>query len=201
MHVPMVAFQGYNMFALGTGEGANDLLFVFLDVNTAAFGFRSALERLVNVRMGGEETLLSNDKLYPLIREANGNGVMWAIFDQDHTQIAIDQLVPQARAFPQAAAIIRKIHALILHAQDDNGAIMLLQGKCDSVNDANLLALALQTEIMYTRYQRAHSDDALVDLLGHITVIPSGDELKASIQLSENDVPSLLHMGLAVPQL
>jgi len=69
--------RGYTLYAFGTGSGANDLFFFFIDSNTAAFGHRAVLEKMIEVRFGGEEGLLRNDRLYPLINEANGSGVVW----------------------------------------------------------------------------------------------------------------------------
>src|SRR6202789_3749403 len=103
--VPSFEVQGYHLYAFGSGAGASDILFVFFDSSTAAFGNRTVLEHLINVRMGGEETLLTG-KLFPLISEANGNGIIWAVLDKDHTHLAMQQLVPQAGQFPQAPAII-----------------------------------------------------------------------------------------------
>ena len=68
--VPTVEVQGFHLYAFGSGAAAGDILFVFFDANTAAFGNRSVLEHLINVRMGGEETLLTG-KLFPLITEAS----------------------------------------------------------------------------------------------------------------------------------
>ena len=107
--LPVQVSQGYKMYAFGSGFGANDLLFLFIDSNTVAFGHRSGLERLIGVHMGTEENLLSNEKMFALIRESNGSGLLWAILDQDHTQAAIEQLVPQAAAFPEATAIEARV--------------------------------------------------------------------------------------------
>ena len=144
---------------------------------------------------------MANDKLFPMIQEANGHGILWGIFDQTRTKLAIDELVPQAAAFPQAAAIIKRVHALIIHASSDDGVAVQLEAKCDSVDDANLLALALQTEIMYRQYQGASTNPDLVDLLGHLSVRPSGTDLTAEVRLSENDFQTLAQMELAIPQL
>src|SRR6202049_4293150 len=71
--------RGYTLYAFGTGSGANDLFFFFINSSTAAFGHRATLEKMIEVRFGGEEGLLRNDALFPLINEANGTGVVWAV--------------------------------------------------------------------------------------------------------------------------
>ena len=95
-------------------RGSSDIFFFFLDSNTAAFGNRSALEKLIDVRIGDSESLLRNDKIFPLINEANGTGLDLGRAGQDFTHMAMQQLLPQASQFPQAAAIIDRLHAMMI---------------------------------------------------------------------------------------
>src|SRR3989449_11161480 len=71
--LPTFKARGYTLYAFGTGSGANDLFFFFIDSNTAAFGHRAVLEKMIEVRFGSEEGLMRNEKLFPLINEANGD--------------------------------------------------------------------------------------------------------------------------------
>ena len=45
--LPTFTSHGFTMYAFGSGAGANDLFFLFLDSNTAAFGHRSELEKML----------------------------------------------------------------------------------------------------------------------------------------------------------
>jgi hypothetical protein len=189
--VPMFEVQGFHLYAFGSGAGAGDILFVFFDVNTAAFGNRAVLQQLINVRMGGEETLLTG-KLFPLISEANGNGIIWGILDQAHTHLAMQQLVPQASQFPQAAAIIQRMHAMIINIDADDGVDAHFQAVCDSVDDANLLSAAMQAGLMYRRYQEAQTNPALAKTLDQVRVTPSGDRLKVDAPVSQEQLMSLI---------
>jgi hypothetical protein len=189
--VPTVEVQGFHLYAFGSGAAAGDILFVFFDANTAAFGNRSVLEHLINVRMGGEETLLTG-KLFPLITEANGNGIIWAVLDQDHTHLAMQQLVPQASQFPQAAAIIGRMHAMIINIDADSGVDAHFTAVCDSVDDANLLSAAMQAGLMYRRYQEAQTNPALAKTLDQVRVTPSGDRLKVEAPVSQDQLMTLI---------
>ncbi len=189
--VPVFEVQGFHLYAFGSGAAAGDILFVFFDANTAAFGNRSVLEHLINVRMGGEETLLTG-KLFPLISEANGNGIIWAILDKDHTHLAMQQLVPQASQFPQAAAIIERMHAMIININADDGVDAHFQAVCDSVDDANLLSAAMQAGLMYRRYQEAQTNPALAKTIDQVRVTPSGDRLKVDAPVSQEQLMSLI---------
>ena len=189
--VPVFEVQGFHLYAFGSGANAGDILFVFFDANTAAFGNRSVLEHLINVRMGGEETLLTG-KLFPLISEANGNGIIWAILDKEHTHLAMQQLIPQASQFPQAATIIDRMHAMIININADDGVDAHFQAVCDSVDDANLLSAAMQAGLMYRRYQEAQTNPALAKTIDQVRVTPSGDRLKVDAPVSQEQLMSLI---------
>jgi hypothetical protein len=198
--IPMIEFQGYHLYANGSGTGPNDLLFTFIDSNTAAFGHRSALEQLINVRMGGAESLMTNDRLFPLINEANGSGTIWAVLDQNYTHMAMQQLIPQASQFPQAAVIINRLHSMLISVDADNGANMHFQAVCDSVDDANLLAAALQAGLMYRRYQDAQTHPELAGVLDNVRVSPNGDRLKVDAPISADQLQTLIRSkSFAVP--
>jgi len=198
--LPMIQFQGYHLYAFGSGTGASDILFVFLDSNTAAFGNRPALEKLIDVRMGGSESLLSNDRLLPLITEENGSGMVWAVLDNTYTHVAMQQLIPQANQFPQAVAIINRLHAMTINFDADSGLTARFQAVCDSVDDANLLSAALQAGLMYRRYQEAQNNPDFARLLDSIQVQPSGDRLKVNASMSEEQISSLIRTRVfAVP--
>jgi len=87
--LPMIEYHGYHLYAFGTGSGAGDILFMYIDANTAAFGSRPALEKLVDVRTGVTESLLANDLIFPLINEANGTGLIWGVLNKDYAHMAL----------------------------------------------------------------------------------------------------------------
>jgi hypothetical protein len=191
--LPMFDVHGYHLFAFGSGSGPGDILFTFVDSNTAAFGHRKALEQLIDVRTGSAESLLTNDQLFPLINEANGSGVIWGVMDQNYAHLAMQQLVPQAGQFPQAAAIINRINAMMFSATAENGLDVHFQAACASTDDANLLAAALQAGLMYRRYQESQQHPDLAGALDQVRVAASGDRLKVEAPVSQDQLMSLIH--------
>src|SRR5271170_2926790 len=89
--LPMFEVHGYHLYAFGSGAGPNDILFTFIDSNTAAFGQRSALEKLIDVRTGVAASIFTNDRMNSLINEVNGSGVIWAVLNQEYTHLAMQQ--------------------------------------------------------------------------------------------------------------
>jgi len=198
--LPMTDYHGYHLYAFGSGSGATDILFTFIDANTAAFGVRPAMEKMIDVRTGVTESLLTNDLMFPLINEADGTGVIWAVLDQSYTHIAVQQLLPQAGQFPQAAAIINRMHAMTISVAADSGIDAQFQAVCNSTDDANLLAAALQAGVMYRRYQAAQDHPDLASALDQVRVTPSGDRLKIDAPVSQDQLLSLIRTrAFAVP--
>src|SRR5258708_22545171 len=72
--LPIVKIRTFSLFAFGGGSGPNDLFFFFIDSNTAAFGQRQELEKLVGLRYGEGEGLYSNADMSSLVNVANGCG-------------------------------------------------------------------------------------------------------------------------------
>jgi hypothetical protein len=190
--IPNIEVHGYKLWAFGSGAGPNDIFFFFLDSNTAAFGQRDILQRLINVRFGGAESLLSNNDLFPLITAANGNGIVWAVLDKANTQLALHQLLPQASQFPQASAILDRIHNMEIQVQASDGVDAKFQAICDSSNDANQLAAMLQGGIVMRRYQIQQSDPVLADALSNVTVSPSGNSLNVEMPVTTEQLNSMI---------
>src|ERR1700690_89722 len=193
--LPILDVRGYHLYAFAGGKNSADILFTFIDSNTAAFGTRPALEKLIDVRTGVSESMLDNEKLFPLINESNGHGLIWAVLDQNYTHVAMQQLVPQAGQFPQAAAIMEHIRAMTIRIDADSGVDAHFQAVCASVDDANLLAAALQAGLMYRRYQEASTNPALAGALDNVSIAPSGDRLKVEAPISQDQLLSLIHNG------
>lgn len=188
----MVEYAGFHLYAFGSGSGSGDIYFTFIDSNTAAFGQKSALQELLDVRTGVAENLMTNENLSSLINEANGSGMVWAVLDQNYTHLAMQQLVPEASQFPQATAIINRMKAMTITVQADSGLDAQFQAVCGSPDDSQLLAAALQAGIMMRRYQEAKDQPDLAGALDHVTVSPSGDRLKVDAPVSQDQLLSLI---------
>jgi hypothetical protein len=184
--------RGYTLFAFGSGVGPSDLFFFFLDSNTAAFGHRQSLEKLIEVRFGGEEGLLRNDQLFSLINEANGRGVVWMVLNPAYTRLAMQQLVPEASQFPQAAQLVAKLRALEIDVDSSSGLDARFQAICNTPDDANMLAALLQGGLLYRRYQESQTNPELAKLLDDTRITPRGDRLELRMAITEEQMSGLI---------
>jgi hypothetical protein len=190
--LPTFKSHGFTMYAFGSGAGANDLFFLFLDSSTAAFGHRSELEKMLDVRYGGAEGLLRNEKMYSLINDANGTGVVWAVLNPAYTRLAMQQLAPQIQQFPEAAKLVTRMQNLIVGIQASGGIDGKFQAICGSVDDANTLAQLMTLAFAYQQYQAKQQNPDLADLLGRAQVNPAGDRVVLRLALTDDQITSLI---------
>jgi hypothetical protein len=190
--LPTFKARGYTLYSFGTGSGANDLFFLFIDSSTAAFGHRSVLEKMIEVRFGGEEGLLRNDRLYPLINEANGSGVVWAVLNAAYTRLAMQQLAPEVGQFPEAAKLVARMQNMIITVDASSGIEGKFQAVCGSTEDANTLGQLLQAGFLYKRYQAQKDNPDLAQLLDQARVTPGGDRVTLRMSISDDQMTSLI---------
>ena len=190
--LPTFKLRGYTMYAFGSGAGPNDLFFLFIDSNTAAFGHRKLLEKMIEVRFGGEEGLLRNDQFYPLINDANGTGTVWAVLNPAYTRLAMQQLAPEVQQFPEAAKLVTRMQNMIISVDASSSLEGKFQAVCGSTEDANTLAQLLQAGFLYKRYQAQKDNPEMADLLDQARVSPAGDRVVLRMTLSDDQVTSLI---------
>jgi hypothetical protein len=182
---------GYTLYAFGSGSGPNDLFFFFLDSNKAAFGQRQQLERMIDVHFGREEGLLRNEKLFNLINEVNGSGVVWAVLDSAYTRLAMGQLAPEVQQFPEAAKLIQHMQSMLITATASSGLDGKFQAICGSPQDANTLSQLMAAGLLYKKYQAKDNPD-LGQLLDQTNVTPSGDRVVIRMNVSDDQMTSLI---------
>jgi hypothetical protein len=190
--LPTFKARGYTMYAFGTGSGASDLFFFFLDSSTAAFGHRAVLEKMIEVRFGGQEGLMNNETLFPLINEANGDGVVWAVLNPAYTRLAMQQLAPEVQQFPEAAKLVARMRNMIINVDASGGLEGKFQAVCGSTEDANTLGQLLVAGFLYKKYQTQKDNPDLAQLLDQAKVAPAGDRVTLRMSLSDDQMTTLI---------
>jgi len=190
--LPTFQARNYTLYAFGTGSGPSDLFFLFIDSSTAAFGHRSVLEKMIEVRFGAEESLLRNDQFFPLINEANGNGIVWAVLNPAYTRLAMQQLAPEVEQFPEAAKLVSHMQNMLINVNASSGIDGKFQAVCGSTEDANTMAQLLQAGLLYKRYQAGKENPDFADMLDKARVLPSGDRVIINLALTDDQMTALI---------
>jgi hypothetical protein len=190
--LPTTSFHGYTFYAFGTGTGATDLFFVFIDASTAAYGHRSILEKMISVRFGDEEGLMRNDKFFALINEANTGSSVWLVTNPAYTRLAMQQLAPEVEQFPEAAKLVMRMQNSIINIEAGSDLDAKVQAICGSTDDANTLGQLLQAGFLYKRYQAQKDNPDLAALLDQVRIVPGGDRVTLHMSLSDDQMTSLI---------
>jgi len=190
--LPVVKVRIFSLFAFGGGSGPNDLFFFFIDSNTAAFGQRQELEKLIGLRFGEGEGLYSNADLSSLVNQANGSGTVWAVLSPAYTRLAMQQLVPETSQFPAAAQLTSKLKAMTISVKGGSGVDATFEAVCGSPEDANTFAALLTAGLMYRKYQVGNTNPELGQLLDSAQITPSGDRLDLKLSLTDDQMLSLI---------
>jgi hypothetical protein len=190
--LPTFKVRNYTLYAFGSGAGAGDLFFFFIDSSTAAFGQRSLLEKMIDVRFGGQEGLIRNDKFFPLVNEANGSSVFWAVLNPAYTRLAMQQLAPEIQQFPDAAKLVTRMQNMIINVDASSGVDGKFQGICGSTDDANALGQLLQMGLMYKQYQAKTENPDMAQLLTQASVTPAGDRIVVHMTMTDDQMASLI---------
>ena len=77
--IPIQQYNGYDLYTYGSGEGAADVFFVFLNPTSAAFGHKHELTELLDVRAGTRPALDSNAAFVEWEAELEGASAQWGI--------------------------------------------------------------------------------------------------------------------------
>ncbi len=190
--LPIVKVRTFSLFAFGGGSGPNDLFFFFIDSNTAAFGQRAQLEKMIGVRYGEGQGLYANTDFSALVDQANGSGTVWAVLNPAYTRLAMSQLVPETAQFPAAAQLTAKLKAMTIIIKGGSGVDATFEAVCGSPDDANTFAALLQAGLMYRKYQVGNTNPDLGALLDSASVAPAGDRLDVKLSLSNDQMQSLI---------
>jgi hypothetical protein len=189
--LPTTKSGGYTLYAFGAGAGGGDLYFFFIDSNKAAFGQLKELQKMIDVHFGREEGLLRNEKLFNLINEVNGSGVVWAVLDSAYTRLAMAQLAPEVQQFPEAAKLINNMQSMLITATAGSGLEGKFQAICASPTDANTLSQLMAAGLLYKKYQAKDNPD-LGSLLDQTNVTPSGDRVVIRMNVTDDQMTSLI---------
>jgi hypothetical protein len=190
--LPIVKVRTFSLFAFGGGSGPNDLFFFFIDSNTAAFGQRQQLEKMIGIRYGEGQGLYANTDFSSLVDQANGVGTVWAVLNPSYTRLAMQQLVPETSQFPAAAQLTSKLKAMTISIKGSSGVDATFEAVCGSTDDANTFAALLQAGLMYRKYQVGNTNPDLGALLDSAQIVPAGDRLAVKLSLTNDQMQSLI---------
>jgi hypothetical protein len=182
-------YRGYTLYPCAS---CDDLSLVLIDSSTVAFGHPKLLEQLIEVRVGAAESLIQDEKVFPLISQINGRGIFWGVLNQGSTRQALRQMVPKATQFPQASKLLSKVSGLVISIQGSDDLEAHFQLISSSAKDSATISQLLQAGVLFRQFETKDSDPDLATLLGLVRIVPNGEGVEVSISMTSELVVSLV---------
>jgi hypothetical protein len=182
-------YRGYTLYPCAS---CDDLSVVFIDSSTVAFGQLRLPQHLIEVRVAPDDSLIQNEKMFPLISQVNGRGIFWGVLNPGGTHQALAQIVPEATQFPQAGKLFNKLQAMVISVQGTGDLDAHFQLISSSPEDAATISQLLQAGILLRQFEAKNSDPDLATLLASIRVVPNSEGLEISFAVTSDQLVSLI---------
>jgi hypothetical protein len=101
-------------------------------------------------------------------------------------------LAPEVGQFPEAAKLVARMQNMIINVNASSSIDGKFQAVCGSTEDANTLAQLLQMGLMYKQYQAKSDNPEMAQLLGQARITPAGDRLEIRMDISDEQMTSLI---------
>jgi hypothetical protein len=195
---PSIEWLGHTLYQCGSS--CHDFYFVFLDSSTLAFGRATLLEHMLGVRSGGEESVLSNKVLSPLIRKVNDGGIFWGVLNDAGASQALMQLVPEAANFPGAAKLISKMQNMAISIAGDDDLHAELDVSA-APEDAASLTQLMQAGLLFRQFQASQDDPQFAKILQNVTIVPAGPGIQITFDITSDQMVSLIQHNTFSPKI
>ena len=182
-------YRGYTLYPCAS---CDDLVLVFIDSSTVAFGHLKLLEQLIEVRIGAEDSLIQNEKTFALISQINGHGIFWGVLNQGGTRQALRQIVPEVNQLPHASKLLSKLGGLVISVQGTSDLEAHFQLISSSAEDSATISQLLQVGVLFRQFEAKDSNPDLATLLGSVRIAPNGDGVEVSIAMTNELVVGLI---------
>jgi hypothetical protein len=199
-NIPRIEVENVTVYESTAGLGADAVFFCFLDSNTVLFGSRAQVARLIGVHERAEANLLQNQAMFQLIGQVNGDAMFWGVFSPEASVAAVAILLPGASGYSQAKALLGRMDGLAFSVENSSDTDMGIDFKvvCASPEDALLFSQVAQASIFLRRYQSRSDDPALAKALESERIAPTGNQFDISIDLTHEELLSLIEHNILV---
>ena len=182
-------YDGAEIYAFGSGGGADDLFFTFLDSTLAAFGRVGDLKAMLDARQGSINALNSNSDFVNWQGDLDGTSPQWGILNgKSAGNLAGAWMAPSGKSSVDLTSLGRSVRALLYRVRWDSGFSASLFMICDTPESAagfgNLIGLLQQA----SKQPPASGGIALPSILQSIQTQRDG----ARLELDVSGPPELL---------
>jgi hypothetical protein len=188
-NVATIDWHGHTLYACGAMR--HNFYLVFLDSRTLAFGNPLLLQQMMEVSAGAQESVLSNQALFPLIHKSNGSGIFWGVLNDAGARAALAQLIPAAANFPEVAKLLGKLQAMTVSVDGDQQLEADLSVSA-APEDAVSLSQIMQAGLLYRQFQASQDDPQFAKFLQNVSITVGGPGIQIRFEISSEQMISLL---------
>jgi hypothetical protein len=184
----------------------DDLIIVFLDSNTIAFGQGKSLELMMGARSGETDNLQQNSEMIPLINQMNDGSMFWGVLAPAGARQALHKLAPDAAQFPQADEFFTNVNGLAIRirgleeVRDSDEIEADVQFLSRSPGDSSNLSLLLNAALLLRKYRASQTGDDAAKFLETVRIAPLGNSLDISFSITNDQLMSLVEHNIFVSQ-
>jgi hypothetical protein len=178
-------YNGYELYAFGSGQDRRDIFFAFLSSSSAIFGRLENVKVLIDTRAGTRPALESNSAFTNWEGELEGTAPQWGITTGAAAAARVAPLLAgggKSSIDPQI--LLKPVHGVLFRVDWSNGFTSHMTVVCDSTDTAAALAqfVTLWRDSRQNATASARPGPEMMDLLQGMRVEASGTrlELRAS---------------------
>ena len=140
LQMPIRQYQGYELFTFGSGSDPTDMVFIFLNSSSAAFGRMRDLKELLDVRAASRPALDTNASFVAWEAELEGTAPQWGISVGKAASLqAGPWLAAGGKDIPDVSQVFGPVDAVLYRMDWGGGVTTHLTIVCQSEKSASTL--------------------------------------------------------------
>lgn len=192
--LPIQQYDGYDLYAFGSGAARTDLFFTFLDTSTAAFGRLGDLKVMLDVRNAERPALSSNDDFRRWEGDLEGVAPQWGIATgQAAANEAIPWLTQGKKVAINPSALFGSVKAVLYRVNWSGGVMAHLSIVCQNDAAANGFGQLLSLLQKAQPALKSNVSPALYSVLQNMQVQVDGSKVDLDAAASVSDLTALLN--------
>lgn len=195
--LPLAEYESYVIFPFGSGTGREELVFLFLDEGTAAFGTRASIEKLVDIRWNRRPGLERNEAMLRVVKEVNGRAHTWIVMDREFTRRGLGQLLPTSTTMPDFRRAADRIEASTLLLEIGRDLQSFFVARCRTTVDAHFFSMVLQVALLAQRWRYKDAKPELANVIENTEVNAAGTRLEVTTRVDDGTFGYILRERLA----
>jgi len=179
--LPWREYNGYELYAFGSGEERRDIFFAFLSSSSAIFGRLENVQALIDTRAGTRPALESNSAFANWEGELEGTSPQWGIATGAAAAARVAPLLGgggKSSIDPQV--LLKPVHGVLFRVDWSSGFTSHMTVVCDSTETAAALAqfVILWRDSRQNAPANAKPSPEMMDLLQGMRVEADGSRLE-----------------------